>query len=253
MFNLETERMAERFRARERKLREKKEQEEKEAAAKASVAITGIVNGQDATMGVTSPKEDERMALKRIREDEMQDSDDSHPPSKRMRVSPFGDNGDKLVRFDLPEPTLPSISVNGNAIPDSQMEDAFDPPSPSPASKQPTSLGANETESPAAKTNAAPLGLTQRVIHAPSRTPSPGPSTPAEFHASPALLAKLETALTSQTANLDVEQLEALRALCLNLLWKHRGDWDRDTLITNMFDAINAYLREIGELSEEEE
>jgi hypothetical protein len=194
------------------------------------------------------------MALKRIRDDEMQDSDGSQPPSKRMRVSPFGDANEKSVRFaDIPEPTLPAISVNGNTIPDSDMADAFDPPSPSPAGKRSTTSLGEPADPSKPNTDMAPLGLTQKVIYTPSRTPSPGPSTPAEFHASPDLVTKLEATLASQTTNLDIEQLEALRALCLNLLWKHRADWDRDPLINAMLDAINDYLREIGEVSEEEE
>jgi hypothetical protein len=53
--------------------------------------------------------------------------------------------------------------------------------------------------------------------------------------------------------HLDVEQLEALRALCLNLVWSHKGDWNRDDLMNNMLTQIKKYLVEIGEMSDEEE
>lgn len=252
MFNLETERMAKRFRERERKAREARAKAEEAKEKEETVAR----EGEDTAMTLTSPhgelNAEERSALKRTREDASNESDGSHPPSKRMRTSPLEDSaGDKNVRFAS---DLPSIAVNGGAIPDSDMADSYDPPSPSPAGKPSVS---NNGDNSAMETNTvnkevAPLGLTQHVIFTPSRTPSPGPSTPPEFIVSPTAYSALEETLASKTANLDVEQLEALRALCLNLVWSHRGDWDRTTLMSEMTDAIHRYLVEVGEMSEEE-
>jgi hypothetical protein len=259
MFNLETERMAQRFRDRARKAREAREKEEEEAKAKEN-GIAAAANGEDIAMIITSPQVDsnmeDRSALKRAREEDASNGSDdgSHHPSKRMRMSPFGSAdaiGEKMVRFASDLPALPSISVNGDAIPDSDMAGGYDPPSPSPTGRPPTSKDPT-TESGTAAKEVAPLGLTQHVIFTPSRTPSPGPSTPPEFIVLPNLYSKLEETLGHRTANLDVEQLEALRASCLNLVWSHRGDWDRTALMREMVDAINHYLVEIGEMSEEE-
>lgn len=253
MFNLETERMAKRFRERERKARETRAKEEAEAKAKEN----GAADGEDTAMTLTSPQGDlnaeERSALKRAREDVSNDSDGSHPPSKRVKTSPLDSTdvpGDKNVRFTN---DLPSISVNGGAIPDSDMADGYDPPSPSPFGKPSTSNNATAVENGTANKEVAPLGLTQHVIFTPSRTPSPGPSTPPEFIVLPPIYSTLEETLRHKTANLDVEQLEALRALCLNLVWSHRADWDRSALMSEMNNAIHRYLVEVGEMSEEEE
>jgi hypothetical protein len=264
MFNLETERMAERFREKERKARAAKEKRKAEEAAKAIaneqnavVEATAVATGDgDIAMTLSSPKvetgSEERSALKRSREDEALESDGSHPPSKRMRMSPFTSPppGEKSVRFvdEAEMPALPSIALNGDALRDGDMN--LDPPSPSPngvASSQSKAIGED------ASTVVAPLGLTQHVIDTPSRSPSPAPGTPPEFIASPVLLSTLEEALATKTANLDVEQLEALRALCLNLVWSHKGDWNRDSLMNDMLAQINKYLVEIGEMSDEDE
>ena len=257
MFNLETERMAKRFRERERKAREAQKKEEEEAKAKEAVAASAV-DGEDTAMTATSPQQDsnmeERAALKRAREDDASnESEGTHPPPKRMRMSPFDVTdtpGEKTVRFAGDFPALPSIAVNGGIIPDSDMADGYDPPSPSPLGKSSTGMGA--TENGTVEKDVAPLGLTQHVIFTPSRTPSPGPSTPPEFIVSPSLYSTLEETLGCKTANLNVEQLEALRALCLKQVWSHRGEWNRDALMGEMMGAINQYLAEIGEMSEEE-
>lgn len=255
MFNLETERMAKRFRERERKAREARAKEEEEAKTKENG--TTAADGEDTAMALTSPKGDlnaeERSVLKRAREDASNDSEGSHPPSKRMRTSPLDSadaTGDKNVRFAS---DLPSISINGGAMPDSDMADGYDPPSPSPFGK-PSGIANSSTtvDNVISNKEVAPLGLTQHVIFTPSRTPSPGPSTPPEFIVSPSLYSTLEDTLATKTANLDVEQLEALRALCLNAVWSHRGDWNRDVLMSQMMDAVHTYLVEVGEMSEEE-
>jgi hypothetical protein len=250
MFNLETERMAERFRAKRRKAMEEKEKEEAEKA-------DGNVANGDSAMITSSPKEtpnaEDRASLKRARDDEMQDSDGPHPP-KRIKTSPFGaDEGEgaKNVRFAERDDALelPAIALNGDTINDTIMSDHLDPPSPSPAVKLPT----NDSSSSAKAVDIAPAGLTQQVIHAPSRTPSPGLSTPPTLNVTPSLFSALEETLAIKTANLNIEQLEALRASCLNVVWAHRGDWDRDNLMVKMNDVITKYLVDLGEISEDEE
>lgn len=264
-FNLETERMAKRMRDKQRKAREAaaKAKADEEAAAKPpEMSKDGEINetsNGDATMQEPTPlgegASEERLALKRTREDDAMDSDGSQPPSKRMRMSPFPEpegTSEKVVRFaDQSEiSSLPAINVNGSALPDSEM--TVDQPSPTPARGPISELQLNGENKPVEK-ELAPTGLTQHVLQPPSRTPSPGPSTLPEFVASPALLSTLEGSLATKTANLDVEQLEALRAQCLNLVWKHRSDWNRDKLMNEMTETIHNYLIEIGELSEDEE
>ncbi|CAG8723758.1 2184_t:CDS:1, partial [Acaulospora colombiana] len=255
MFNLETERMAERFRAKRRKAIEEREKAEKEKQ-EIEKANGNPVNG-DSAMVISSPKEgashEDRSTLKRARDDEMQDSDGPHPP-KRIKMSPFGtDEGGnaKNVRFTEQDDTLelPAIALNGDTINDTIMSDHLDPPSPSPIAKPLTDDAPSSTK----VADTAPIGLTQQVIHAPSRTPSPGVSTPPTFNVTSSLFSALEETLATKTANLNVEQLEALRASCLNVVWAHRGDWDRDNLMMRINDAITKYLVDMGEISEDED
>ncbi|KAG8859596.1 hypothetical protein FRB91_007482 [Serendipita sp. 411] len=256
MFNLETERMAKRFRERQRRAREAAEKEQKEAET-----TKALENGEDTAMNSLSPKDDgnndDRLALKRARDDaEGNESDGSQPPSKRMRTSPFeaqNASAEKAVRFSELS-ALPAIEVNGTAPPDSEMENMY-PPSPSPMgnSSNTTTNGVEATSKGPNGKDIAPLGLTQHIIFAPSRTPTPIPSTPPQLNVSFGLLSNLEDALAAKTHRLDVEQLEALRALCLNLVWAHKSDWDRDPLITKMITAVEKYLEEVGEMSDEEE
>ncbi|KAF8313186.1 AAA-domain-containing protein [Clavulina sp. PMI_390] len=52
----------------------------------------------------------------------------------------------------------------------------------------------------------------------------------------------LRSVLEHVTAPLTVEQLEELRAILLDLVWKHRAEWDRSILVRNMSNAVQSYL-----------
>ncbi|KAG8218228.1 AAA-domain-containing protein [Butyriboletus roseoflavus] len=72
----------------------------------------------------------------------------------------------------------------------------------------------------------------------PTRSPTPLP----DFHVDEESLLDLQYQLKSRTSQLSVEQLEQLRATCLSSIWNHRTEWDRDSLIRELLDVLNAFL-----------
>ncbi|KAL5530834.1 YTA7 [Sanghuangporus sanghuang] len=83
----------------------------------------------------------------------------------------------------------------------------------------------------------------------PPRTPSPPPPP---FHISPDLLSSLGSKLVEETDKLNVEQLEQLRATCLNVIWRHRQEWDRDGCVRELLDVLKEFVEEVKEFAIEE-
>ncbi|BFZ58186.1 TAT-binding protein-like protein 7, AAA ATPase [Savitreella phatthalungensis] len=57
--------------------------------------------------------------------------------------------------------------------------------------------------------------------------------------------AALETAVSTWielTSDLDVEQLDALYTAMMNVIWPARHDWDRNTLLIGLTDAVRIYV-----------
>lgn len=70
---------------------------------------------------------------------------------------------------------------------------------------------------------------------------SPSPIYP-DFTFSPHRLGALQKFLDEDTASLTVEQLEELRAMCLNCVWKRRSDWDRTQMIDALTEDVKTYI-----------
>ncbi|KZT35228.1 AAA-domain-containing protein [Sistotremastrum suecicum HHB10207 ss-3] len=70
------------------------------------------------------------------------------------------------------------------------------------------------------------------------RPPTPLP----DFHVDESLLSNLEKTLVSKTKELNVEQLEQLRAACLESIWEHRSEWDRDGLIRQLTSFVGDFV-----------
>lgn len=80
------------------------------------------------------------------------------------------------------------------------------------------------------------------------RTRSPSPEPPPPFHVSEDYLEQLSSILKSSTEGLSIEQLEQLRATCLNCVYKRRSDWNRDELVGELLDIVRTF---VGEAMEE--
>ncbi|CAL1716188.1 unnamed protein product [Somion occarium] len=81
------------------------------------------------------------------------------------------------------------------------------------------------------------------VIMEPERTPTPPPN----FELDETLLSDLASKLRDQTDSLNVEQLEQLRATCLNCIWKRRQEWDRTPLVHELRSVANEFIRDVSE------
>ena len=73
------------------------------------------------------------------------------------------------------------------------------------------------------------------------RTPSPVPDFVVDEHR----LHNLRRMLRDDTASLTVEQLEQLRATCLGCVWRHRSQWDRTELISELMDNLRVFVEEV--------
>ena len=73
------------------------------------------------------------------------------------------------------------------------------------------------------------------------RLPTPLP----QFHVDEMLLSELHQQLAKTTAPLNIEQLEQLRATCLESVWRHRIDWERDGVVRELMEQVERFVEEV--------
>lgn len=86
----------------------------------------------------------------------------------------------------------------------------------------------------------APREASPMEVEAP-RTPSPPPP---DFHVDETLLVDLEARYVEKTEQLNVEELEQLRATSLNCIWRYRQSWDRDACVRELFGIVDEFVEE---------
>ncbi|KAI0637541.1 AAA-domain-containing protein [Trametes polyzona] len=74
------------------------------------------------------------------------------------------------------------------------------------------------------------------------RSPTPLP----DFHLDEDSLAEFKLYLRDATGSLNIEQLEQLRATCLALVWKHRSEWDRTGLLSELKATAREFVEEVS-------
>ncbi|CDO76348.1 hypothetical protein BN946_scf185011.g12 [Trametes cinnabarina] len=74
------------------------------------------------------------------------------------------------------------------------------------------------------------------------RSPTPLP----EFQLDEGLFDDLRAFLRDATGSLNVEQLEQLRATCLGLVWRHRQEWDRTSLLNELKATAREFVQEVS-------
>lgn len=79
-----------------------------------------------------------------------------------------------------------------------------------------------------------------------TRTPTPEPEYP-PLVVPEEELESLSRALKHSTGQLNVEQLEQLRASLLDRVWRARKDWDRTALIVAMRESISRFVAEAAD------
>ncbi|CAE7159986.1 unnamed protein product [Rhizoctonia solani] len=81
----------------------------------------------------------------------------------------------------------------------------------------------------------------------PAVDPEPEEPVPT-FHIDESRLQALGDHLVHSTVALKVEQLEQLRALCLNCVWCHRREWDRDAMLGKMMEIVTDFVQQVQQV-----
>ncbi|KDQ07766.1 hypothetical protein BOTBODRAFT_593884 [Botryobasidium botryosum FD-172 SS1] len=266
-FSVECDRMAQREKARRREL---KKSQEKEGSSMVNGATAGAAprrsprhNGQQPEVPMTDPTELERKLKRQRTEGENSQSpmdEDSGPKSpKRVRISPAEEDADAEGEADPLDTTMEEIHppVDSLDVPPPPAPEIRQP-SPTPSLVPPPSAPVlvNGIQSRLSSRGPSPLPtrpLTPQPEHPPTpaameevemaRTPSPPPPP---FQLDPALLAELSRRLANDTGGLTIEQLEQLRASCLNAIWRRRGDWDRGDLLRDLLQLVQEYVEGVS-------
>ncbi|KAI0029808.1 hypothetical protein K488DRAFT_55566 [Vararia minispora EC-137] len=170
-------------------------------------------------------------------------------------------------RFIRPQGAVPSEPMQGGpsiqAAP--YMQDAvaafeFGQPSKSPtprplsgaqnmpleARRQELGTDTPHSEQPQPQADAPAQTQEKEKEHTPilmeiERTPSPLP----EFRIDVDALDDLRTKLARDTTDLNVEQLEQLRAAALAAVWRHRQAWDRAELVVELRRLVGEFVEEV--------
>lgn len=86
----------------------------------------------------------------------------------------------------------------------------------------------------------------------PSPRPAPNPTYP-PFVVPAEALAHLAASLKHSTSQMNVDQLEQLRAGCFDRLWRRRGDWDRTILVEEVSCFMTGFVEEVERVGDEED
>ena len=177
-----------------------------------------------------------------------------------------------------PAPMLDGIGFDPNRTPSGSAQNGITPPPPSTLSSTPTFPTQQRPESPnpfiftgqqpqqeASVTPTLPIdrqsngaGSEERQDAPPpegepsteppepepmevTRTPTPLP----DFHIDEHGMEHLKDYLRVSTAELNIEELEQLRATCLAAVWRHRTEWDRTALVDELLSIAKEFVQEV--------
>ncbi len=95
----------------------------------------------------------------------------------------------------------------------------------------------------------------QNAFSASATVPSTRPPPPnyPPFIIPQAQVAQLAAQLKHTTSQLNVDQLEQLRAGCFDKVWRRRGDWDRKELVKQLEEAVKEFVGEVEKAGEEDD
>jgi len=193
-----------------------------------------------------------------------------HPSPRRM-----GGFDPSLLN---PAPMPDGIVFNLNGTPTTSGPNGVTPPPPSTLSSTPTfpiqqrldspnpfisTAGHPQQEAPVVpahpvdpQPNGAASGEQQNVPHLESeppteppvpepmelvRTPTPLP----DFYVDEYGMEQLKDYLRVSTAELNIEEMEQLRATCLAAVWRHRTEWDRTALVGELLSIAKEFVQEV--------
>ena len=259
-FRAECQKMAAREAERDKEKKEKEALEKaskgkgKEVVAERSSART---TGREPEFGVSDPValEKAERALKRQREGSLAaraaggaegEVDGDLPPLKRPRAEADGEAGPSgtTADVDMVDSNAPktALAPEPNAIVASQS--TVIPSSSQPGSPLVPTLPGTPATSNLLSSTTTPLDL---IVEIPAPAAPPPPPPPPPFLLPQAQFASLTTLVASRTNNLNVEQLEQLRAMLLDAVWRRRADWDRAGMIEEMRGVLEEFVGEVEE------
>ena len=110
-----------------------------------------------------------------------------------------------------------------------------------PVDQQPNGVGSEEQQDaprPEVEPSAEPPASEPMEV---ARTPTPLP----DFHIDEHGMEQLKDYLRVSTAELNIEELEQLRATCLAAVWRHRTEWDRTALAGELLSTAKEFVQEV--------
>ncbi|KAF9648633.1 AAA-domain-containing protein [Thelephora ganbajun] len=120
-------------------------------------------------------------------------------------------------------------------------------PAPGSVDRQPDGVGSEEQQNiphpEGEQSTEPPIPEPMEVV----RTPTPSP----DFHIDEYGMEQLKDYLRVSTAGLNIEELEQLRSTCLAAVWRHRTEWDRTILISELLSIAKEFVQEV--LAEDDE
>lgn len=236
------------------RMEQREKQRRKAARAKAraeAAAVNAAAQAQEATEGGsetpltqkapgTVEGDAERPNLKRSAEEDNQD-----PAAKRVRIeeptpndppqantadvqdSPLRQQGDKSLQGKSP---LSNGIVYTHEGPQSPT-----PGASAPATSEPP---ANEQKEPTEE----PIGEEEEEEPVEPEEPDPPFVLPQDGASS------LKQSLEFGTHELNVDELEQLRAALMDHIWRARKDWDRTSLVSDLRELVEEFLQECAEM-----
>jgi len=208
----EFERYSERMMAKKKERAERKEKEK-----------TAVVPGDDGAEGV-----DGLIGGKRVREDE---ENGGERADKRAKM----EMGDDIVMGENISTAAPSQDDTGTGSLAMSI-----PPTSSSTFPQPqpdTSVSAS-----IAAVSQVPSSLAREATVPPPKEPS---TAHPPFHLPSSPLRDLTSSLKHETDCLNVDQLEQLRAMSLDKVWRRRTDWDRTNVLQEVQEVLRRFIAEV--------
>ncbi|KAI9658483.1 MAG: hypothetical protein M1831_003921 [Alyxoria varia] len=170
--------------------------------------------------------------------------------SDKSHSNPYGQNNTQSSTNGAPLPEEhPNFSLledmsGKSQIPDTQEQGASSGSGGSQQMPPPTT--ARATSISAILNNATNAGATdtrmaqQRSLNAQSEQPL--------FILTQDLLKSFHTGLVEKTSGCSVEQVEQINAVLMDVVWRKRGEWNRDNVLSAVADAFNRTIKDVEEM-----
>lgn len=151
--------------------------------------------------------------------------------------------------------TVPSHLQSPQSSQITSLNSIISPPSFIPASFTPAVDGEVALTVPNSREVTPTPAEIPVVLVTPVRSPividPPTPEPLPDFVLSEFALERLSTFLTEETGNLNVDQLEQLRAACYDVIWRGRKGWERDEMVEELDALAREFVEEVNSLAVE--